>query len=413
MPEKLLKDVQVKNAKPRKKPHRLNDGGGLCLLISPEGGKWWRFRYRFEGRAKMLSLGTYPKFSLDIARRLRDYAREKLAHGVDPSQAKQEKKQAVVQQAIHEGNTLEAVGREWFEKFSPSWAGTHADRLIRRLERDVFPWLGGRPVVDITGPEFLAVLRRVEDRGALETAHRIRQTVGQIIRYAIATHRAERDITADLRGALPPSKATHFASITDPKAIGQLLRDIDGYQGGLVVKSALRLAPLVFVRPGELRRAEWAEIRWEDAEWRLPAEKMKCRVEHIVPLSRQSLEVLGTIRPLTGGGRFIFPSDRSPNGDRPMSENTVLVALRALGYGKDQMTGHGFRSMASTRLNEMGFHRDCIERQLAHGERDSVRAAYNFAEHLKERRAMMQKWADYLDGLKAGAVVLPFAAKAG
>jgi integrase len=269
----------------------------------------------------------------------------------------------------------------------------------------VFPWLGARPIGEITGPELLTALRRVENRGVVETAHRVMQNCSQVFRYAVATGRAQRDPTFDLRGALPPVRSNHFASITEPKAIGGLLRAIDVYKGSFITQCALRLAPLVFVRPGELRRAEWAEFDLDASEWRIPASKMKMRVMHIVPLSAQAVSILRDLRPLTGTVKYVFPGTRGK--DRPMSENTVLAALRRMGYGTDDMTGHGFRSMASTILNEQGWNRDAIERQLAHAERDNVRAAYNYAEHMPERRKMMQQWADYLDGLKAGADVVP------
>ncbi|MEB0165111.1 tyrosine-type recombinase/integrase, partial [Glaciimonas sp. CA11.2] len=292
---------------------------------------------------------------------------------------------------------------EWFSKYAPNWVASHSDKIIRRLERDIFPWLGSRPISEISAPELLDVLRRIEKRGAIETAHRAHQNCGQIFRYAIATGRAERDPSGDLKGAIPPSKEKHHPSITEPKAVGELLRCIGGYTGSFVTKCALQLAPLLFVRPGELRKAEWSEINLDTAEWRIPAEKMKMRAVHIVPLSIQAVAILNEIMPLTGKGKYVFPGART-NG-RPMSENTVNGALRRLGYGSDDMTGHGFRSMASTLLNEQGWNRDAIERQLAHAERDSIRAAYNYAEHLPERRKMMQAWADYMDGLSASNVV--------
>jgi len=398
-----LTDAAVRNAKPTEKPRKLSDEKGLFLLIQPSGSKYWRQKYRFEGKEKLLALGVYPDVSLAEARARRDEARKLLANGVDPSAFKQANKRA--EQAIVK-DTFEAVAREWFTKYSPNWSESHGSRIIRRLERDVFPWLGKRPIAVITAPELLEVLRRIEDRGALETAHRAHQNCGQIFRYAVATGRAERDPSGDLRGALPPAKVKHHPSITEPKAVGELLRAIDGYSGSFVTKCALRLSPLVFVRPGELRQAEWSEIDLDGAEWRIPAEKMKMRAPHIVPLAGQAVEILRELHALTGGGRYVFPSVRT--ADRPMSENTVNAALRRLGYAKDEMTGHGFRSLASTTLNEQGWNRDAIERQLAHAERDSVRAAYNYAEHLPERRKMMQHWADYLDGLAKGADVLSF-----
>lgn len=339
--------------------------------------------------------------SLSEAREKRDQARKLLAAGVDPGENRKAQKSAKMDSAA---NSFEVIAREWFGKFSPSWAASHADKIIRRLERDVFPWIGKQPIADITAPTLLATMRRIENRGAVETAHRALQNCSQIFRYAIATGRAIRDPGADLRGALPPSKGKHHASITDPKAIGELLRAVAGYQGSLITKCALQLAPLFFVRPGELRKAEWAEFNFDTAEWRIPAERMKMREQHIVPLSTQAIAILKELQPLTGSGRYVFPGART-NG-RPMSENTVNAGLRRLGYGSDQMTGHGFRSMASTLLNEQGWNRDAIERQLAHAERDTIRAAYNYAEHLPERRKMMQHWADYLDSIATDTKVL-------
>lgn len=397
-----LTDTAIRNAKPGAKPIKLFDEGGLFLLISPTGGKWWRFKYRYAGKENSLSLGTYPAVPLRAARKKRDDAREQLAAGTDPAALRKITK-AVGNHG--DANSFEPVAREWFAKFSPGWVASHSDKILRRLERDVFPWIGTRPAREVTAPELLAVLRRIENRGALETAHRALQNCGQVFRYAVATGRAERDPSADLRGALPPVKGKHHASITDPKAIGELLRAINGYQGSLVTKCALRLAPLVFVRPGELRKAEWAEFNLDAAEWRIPAARMKMREQHIVPLSRQAVEILRELHALTGSGTYVFPGVRSKR--RPMSENTVNAALRRLGYANDEMTGHGFRSMASTLLNEQGWHRDAIERQLAHAERNAVRAAYNYAEHLPERRRMMQHWTDYLEQLAAGASIVP------
>lgn len=402
-----LTEIAVRNAKARAKPARLFDAGGLYLEISPSGGKWWRFKYRFAEKEKRLSLGVYPEVSLKAARAKRDEARRLLAEGIDPSEHRQQGKSAL---ALKAANSFEMVAREWFAKFSENWVDTHSTKIIRRLERDLFPWLGSRPINSITAPELLSALRRIESRGALETSHRAMQNCGQVFRYAVATGRAERDPTGDLRGALPPVKEKHHASIRDPKAIGALLRVIDGYEGSLVTKCALRLAPLLFVRPGELRKAEWTEFNLDAGEWRIPAERMKMREQHIVPLSTQAVAVLRELHALTGARRYVFPGARSSS--RPMSENTVNAGLRRLGYAKDEMTGHGFRSIASTLLNEQGWHRDAIERQLAHAERDNVRAAYNFAEHLPERRKMMQAWADYLDGLKAGADVIPLHGRA-
>lgn len=402
-----LTDAAVRNAKATDKTLRLKDERGLYLEVSPKGGKWWRLRYWLASKENRLSLGVYPDVSLKEARERRDEARKLISKGIDPSAARKEERAEAAAEAL----TFEHVAREWYERFKPKWSPSHSLDVIQRLEKNVFPSLGSRPIRDITAPELLTAVRLIEGRGAVESARRILQMCGQIFRYAIATGQADRDIAADLRGSLPPAREKHHASITDPKGVAQLLRAIDGYQGSLVALCALRIAPLVFVRPGELRHAEWSEIDLDKAEWRIPAEKMKMREQHIVPLSRQAIAILRELQPLTGAGRYVFPSIRT--FARPMSENTVLAALRRMGYTKDEMTGHGFRSMASTLLNEQGWNRDAIERQLAHGERNAVRAAYNFAEHLPERRRMMQAWADYLEKLKAGAKVTPLHAAAG
>ncbi len=406
MPKRIapLTDTKVRTTKPTEKPQKLFDGGGLFLLLTPTGGRLWRFKYRFGGSEKLLSIGTYPETSLAEARQRRDQASALLANGIDPSETKKAQKAAGNQ----ETETFEIIAREWYAKFSPSWATSHAKTTIRRLELFIFPWLGARPIKTITAPELLVALRRIEAKGALETAHRVKQVCGQVFRYAIATGRAERDPSGDLRGAIPPASGKHMATITDPKEIAGLLRSIDDYRGGIVTRCALQLAPLVFVRPGELRQAEWSEFNLETAEWRIPAEKMKAGSVHIVPLSRQAIDILREIHPLTGHGRYVFPSPRTDS--RPMSSNAILSALRRMGYAKDEMSGHGFRSMASTLLNEQGWNRDAIERQLAHAERNSVRAAYNYAEFMPERKKMMQAWADYLEGIKSGAKIIPIQA---
>lgn len=397
-----LSDTAIRNAKPREKPYKLSDGRGLFLLVAGEK-RWWRFKYRFQGREKLLSLGVYPDVPLKAARDRRDEARRQLANGIDPSAARKAMKDA--QSATVD--SFEVVAREWIGNKATKWAPGHESKIRRRLERDVFPYLGSVPVAAVDAPAILKMARRIESRGTLETAHRAVQNCGQVIRYAIATGRASQDPTPSLRGALPPPRETHYASITDPRAIGALLRAIDGYQGSEVTRLALRLAPLVFVRPGELRKAEWSEIDLDGAEWRIPAERMKMRQAHVVPLSTQAIAVLRDLQERTGRGRYVFPGVRGR--DRYMSENTVNAALRRLGYGKTDLTGHGFRSMASTLLNEQGWKPDAIERQLAHGERNAIRAAYNFAEYLPERRAMMQAWATYLDALRSGADVIPIA----
>lgn len=403
-----LNDRLLRTLGPKAKAYRRADEGGLYVEVAPSGGRLWRWKYRFGGKEKRLSFGSYPDVSLKAARERRDAARRLLAAGTDPGEARKAGKAA---QAGAE--SFEAIAREWHAKFASTWVASHGDRIMRRMEKDLFPWLGKRPIADLRAPELLAVLRRIESRGAQETAHRAMQNCGQVFRYAVATGRAERDPTGDLRGALPPPKEKHHASIREPKRIGELLRAIDGYEGSFVTKCALRLAPLVFVRPGELRRAEWSEFDLDKAEWRIPGERMKMREQHIVPLSRQAVAILRELEPLTNRGieakpkapRYVFPGAQSR--ERPMSENAVLAALRRMGYAKEEMTGHGFRSMASTLLHEQGWNHQAIERQLAHAERNAVSAAYNFAEHLPERRRMMQGWADYLEALKARRNVVP------
>jgi integrase len=367
-----LTTAKIQNTPPQKKTARLFDGRGLYLEIAPTGSRWWRFKYRFAGKEKRISLGVYPDVGLKKARDRRDDMRKLVADGIDPSAARKQEKLMALDAAL---NTFEAVAREWFEKYSPNWEASYSKKLLARLEANIFPWLGHRPIRDIKAPELLSVLRRVESRGVLETAHRLMNYCGNIYRYAVATGRAERDISADLRGALPPSTPRHHASVTEPRDVAALLRAIDGYRGSNVTRYALQLAPLVFVRPGELRKAEWIEIDLEAGEWRMPAERMKMKAKHIVPLSMQAVAILGALQPLTGKGRYVFPGARSL--ERCMSENTVNGGLRRLGWSGSEMTGHGFRSMASTLLNEQGWNRDAIERQLAHSERNSIRAAYN------------------------------------
>jgi integrase len=397
-----LTELQCKNAKPAERPYKLADSGGLYLLVNTNGSRWWRLKYRFTGKEKLLALGVYPSVSLASARLARDEAKKTLASGVCPSGQRRTKK---LLKLVESENTFKAVAQEWYDSRLPNWAPATASKVKRYLENDIYPWLGSQPIKEIGAPELLATVRRVESRGALELAHRIREYSGQVFRYAVATGRAERDPSADLRGALPPVKTKHHASVTDPKAIGELLRAINGYTGSFITKCALQLAPLVFVRPGELRHAEWSEIDLDAKEWRIPGLKMKMRDRHVVPLSSQAVEILEAIKPLTGHGKYVFPSNRT--SQRPMSENTVNAALRRLGYEKNEMTGHGFRSMASTLLHEQGWPHEAIERQLAHAERNAVSAAYNYAQHLPKRKEMMQAWADYLDGLKSGAKVVP------
>lgn len=393
-----LTEVQIRAAKPREKPYKLFDERGLFLLIAPGAdsyrGRLWRLRYRYAKVEKLLSLGNYPDISLKRAREKRDEARRLLAEGIDPSARRKSDQQA-------KSETFEVIAREWLEMRAKTSAAITMQKARWLLEM-IFPRIGKRPIREITAPELLSALRRIESRGHHETAHRAKQKCGQVFRYAIVTGRAERDVTADLRGALVPVVSQNHAALTDPAEVGALLRAIDSYEGQPITAAALKLAPLVFVRPGELRGAHWSEFDLDNAEWRIPAERMKMGEQHIVPLSRQAVAILRELRELTGGGGFgelVFPSLLSL--DRPMSNNTVNTALRRLGYTKEQMTGHGFRSMASTLLNEQGFPPDVIELQLAHAERNKVRAAYNKAQRLAERRKMMQVWSDYLDGLRA------------
>ena len=392
-----LTDIAVRRAKAKKKPYKMYDAGGLFLLVTPSGSKWWRFKYRFNHKEKLLSLGTYPDISLKEARDRRDQERKKLANKVDP---------AIHRKAVHaawaegQANSFEVIAREWVNRQAAIWVPSNTNKIRRRLEVNIFPWLGPRPIADITAPELLVNLRRVEARGFVGVAHRILQTCGQIFRYAVATGRATRDPTPDLRGALQPmGKEKHRAAVTDPNAIGPLLRALYDYHGSVIVRCALRFAPLTFVRPGELRKAEWKEINLDKAEWNIPAERMKMKEPHLVPLSRQAVEILKELQPLTGRGTYLFPSPRS--NQRPMSDNAVLSAMRRMGIPKEEMTGHGFRAMARTVLDEVLHVRpDYIEHQLAHAVRDPNGRAYNRTAHLPERRKMMQDWANYLDKLR-------------
>lgn len=397
----MLTDTSIRAIKPTLKPVKRSDGGGLFLQVNPNGSKWWRLAYRYGGKQKLLSMGTYPDTSLKQARVRRDEARRLLAAGVDPSE---HRKLTVGMDASRDSNTFEAVALEWFSKFKGRWSLGYADEIISRLKRGVFPWMGARPINEISSMDLLAVLQRIEGGGRQHPASLTKRDCGRIFKFAIATGRATIDPTTALRGALIPTQGKHLASITDPNEIGALLRTIDGYAGSFVSRCALRLAPYLFVRTNELRRMEWAELNLDGAEWAIPKEKMKMKVKHIVPLSTQSVEILREIEPLTGAGRYVFPSAWVKSN--PMSGNTLLAALRRMGYDSSEMTIHGFRSMASTILNEQGFNKDWIERQLAHSEKDDVRASYNYAEHLPERRKMMQHWADYLDQL-AGRNVVP------
>ncbi len=391
-----LTDIKVRKVKPGNKPVKMADGAGMYLLVTPAGGKCWRLKYRVQGKEKLLALGTYPEISLAEARERREAARKQLAHGVDPGEARKAVKAARTGESA---TSLEAVAREWHQRFSPTLSSGHAKAKLQRLEADVFPTLGSRPIDQIGAPDVLRVLRRIEARGALEMAHRVRTLCGEVFRYAVVTGRADRDPTADLKGALPPAKPKHFAALTDPKEVGPLLRAIDGYKGSSVVKWALRLSPLVFLRPGELRKAEWAEFDLDAAEWTIPPERMKMKQPHLVPLSMQAVATLMEAQALTGRGKYVFPNHCSRM--RPMSDNAVLAALRRMGFDKETMTGHGFRATARTILEEvLHVPPHLIEHQLAHVVRDPMGRAYNRTTHLPERRRMMQLWADYLDDLK-------------
>jgi integrase len=392
---KSLSDAKARNAKPRAKPYKLSDGEGLFLVVMPSGSKYWRLKYIFAGKEKLLALGVYPCIMLADARDRRAQARKLLAAGTDPGEAKKEAKRAVI---LKSENTFEVVAREWLGKREHEWAAITTEVKLGRLERYVFPKLGSRPIADITPPEVLAMLRVVEDKGALETATRAMQMCGQIFMYAIATGRAERNPVPDLRGALKAPVVKHRSYLKENE-LPEYLAKLEAYVGDPQTKLALRLLILTFVRTTELRAAEWAEIDWPKSEWRIPAERMKMRALHVVPLSKQAVAVLRELQNHSGNRSCIFPNQHNPGTF--MSENTMLFALYRMGY-HSRATGHGFRSTASTILNEHGFRSDVIERQLAHGERDKVRAAYNHAQYLPERREMMQWWADFLDGLRPG-----------
>lgn len=403
----ILKDIECRKAtSDGKKLVKLSDGDGLYLWVYEDGRKYWRLRFWVDGKEKSLSLGVYPDTSLKEARRRRDDARRKQnEQGIDPAE---DRKLQKLKRQLSRENSLEAVAREWFEKNSKTWVKHHADDVLRRLETNLFPDLGYRPIADIEPPELLAAVRKIEARGAYDLAHRVLGVCGQVFRYGIATGRCKRDIAADLRGALTPHKKTHQAAVK-PEELPELLRAIQSYDkevGDRQTRLALELLALTFVRTNELIGAEWPEMDLGAGIWIVPAARMKMKEDHVVPLSRQALNILHELKGMSRGSRFIFPGR---NRDKPISNNTLLFALYRLGY-KGRHTGHGFRAVASTALNEMGFRPDVIERQLAHCERNEVRAAYNRAEYLGERKDMMQQWADHLDALVAGAKVYAFKA---
>jgi integrase len=399
-----LTDSALRNAKPRDREYKMADGAGLYLLVTPAGGKLWRFKFRLDGRERKLALGSYPEIRLADARKARDEAREQVATGRDPAREKQRAKHLA---KVAADNTFAGIGREYLDKRKREGI---AERTFEKAEfhlSRLTPALGRLPISEITAPDVLAVLRRYDNQGKHETAKRLLQLASRVFRYAVATARLTSDPTRDLRGALTTAKVKHHAAIIDPRRAGELLRALDGYEGMGITRLAMQLAPHVFVRPGELRPAEWSEIDLEAAVWIIPAEKMKMGQPHRVPLSRQSINVLREAYEATGPAGYVFPSIRSRA--RPMSENTVNAGLRRLGFDKDEMTGHGFRSMASTLLNESGkWSPDAIERALAHSDTDGVRAAYHRGAHWKERVAMAQWWSDHLDQLRNGAEIVSF-----
>jgi len=387
-----LSDTAIRKAKPKAKPFKLADGGGLYLLVQPSGSKWWRYKYRFAGKEKLLALGSYPETNLMEAREQHLQARKLLAAGNDPGEAKRVAKRLV---SIKAENTFEPLAREWLEQNKNQWSKLYAADVTKRLENHIFPKLGHRPLAEITTTDILDVLRVIEASGALDMAQRLMQVCGQVFRYAITTARAERNPVTDLRGALKTPVRKHHAYLKADE-LPEYLEKLEAYDGGVETKLALKFLLLTFVRTVELRGAEWPEINFDKAEWRIPAERMKMKDLHIVPLSKQAMAVLAELKKHTGNRKHLFPNQHNPV--KVMSENTILFALYRMGY-HSKATGHGFRATASTILNEHGFHSDVIERQLAHVERNKVRAAYNHAEYLPERRKMMQWWADYIDGI--------------
>lgn len=407
-----LTDKEIRNRASSDRTQKLFDGHGLYLEMPPSGGKLWRLKYRFGGKENRLALGKYPGISLAKARELAAVARGKLAHGVDPAAERREVREKAAEERAQQKNdelTFDILVRRWIAEN----AGKREGKTVAKWEflaEHAEPHIGTLPAAQIRAADLVKMVRAIDGAGLHETARRVYALAARALRYGVAHGLIQRNPAADVALAdfVAPAKVQHHASLTDPKAIGGLLRAIDGYEGSPAVRLALRFAALAFVRPGELRHAEWREFDLDAAEWRIPGPKMKMGEQHIVPLSRQALATLATLKPLTGGGRYLFPSERT--AERPMSENTVNAALRRLGYSKEEMTGHGFRSMASTRLHELGFNHQVIEVQLAHAERNKVSAAYNFAEYLPERRTMMQAWADHLDALREGAKVIPLVA---
>lgn len=399
-----LSDPAIKKAKPTNKPYKLADEKGLYLLVNA-AGKYWRLNYRFGGKRKTLALGVYPDVSLARAREKRDDARQKIADGIDPSELK---KAVKTQRTENAANSFEAVCREWYAVAYANKAESTREKTMTRLEKDVFPQIGKEPISSVTAPDVRAVIERIERRGALDIARRCFNYIGRTLRYAASRGLVKQDVSASiaLNLILPDKDTRHHAALTDPVVVGGLMRAIDGFTGSFVTTCALKLSALTFVRPGELRHAEWAEIDLDRATWNIPSSKMKMKVDHLVPLSKQAVAILAVLKDVTGHGGYVFPSERG--GSRPMSENTVNGALRRLGFTADEMTAHGFRAMARTILDEvLNFRPDYIEHQLAHAVKDPNGRAYNRTAHLLERRKMMQTWADYLDKIKAGAEVIP------
>jgi integrase len=400
-----LTDLALRNAKPGDKPRRLSDGGGLFLEIRPNGAKYWRMAYRFTGKQKLLAFGVYPEISAPEARKAAQLAKEHLAAGRDPGLVKK-----VLKGENCTENTFQAVAEEWIEKFKHMWTESHFKNISGRLKRDIYPWIGNRPIGEITAPELLSVLRRIETRGHLESAHRASTNAGQVFMYAIATGRAERNPAADLKGAIPPPTVRHMSAITDPEQVGELMRAIARYHGSPLTKYALQLAVHVFLRSGEMRLAEWTEIDFAKAEWRIPISRMKGKKRdkeanpsayHLVPLATQVIDILREAQALSGQGKYLFPGLRSPL--RPMSDATLTNALRRMGYSQEELHVHGLRATARTLIRqELRFDEEPIERQLGHAVKGPLGAAYNRADFIEERKRMMQAWADYLEKLKVG-----------
>jgi integrase len=403
LPQMALSNTAIINAKAADKSYKIYDTDGLFLQVTPQGGKWWRLKYRFDGKEKLLSLGTYPDISLSQARQKREDSKKLLAIDIDPSE---NRKQTKADNRLNTENSFELVAREWWQSHMTNKADSHKEKVIRRFELYLFPWIGKKPISSITAPQVLETLRRIEKQNKVETAHRTLQTAGQVFRYAVQTGRAIRDVTADLKGALPATTVKHMAAFTEPKDVAELLRALDAFNGTLTVQCAIKLAPLVFVRPSELRMAKWADIDLDDGTWQYLVSKTK--TDHIVPLSTQALAILHEIHPVSGHGQYVFQGGHSPL--KPMSESAINAALKRMGYDTQKdITGHGFRAMARTILHErLNIDPAIIEHQLAHKVPDTLGSAYNRTKFIEQRKIMMQSWADYLDELKAGAIVVPF-----